>query len=105
MQLKFEHLAYQKDAISAIVNLFQGEPNHTQSFELTANGGSPIVANRLDLNHDEIQKNLKAVQNRFRQPETQLGQYGLNFTVEMETGTGKTYVYLRTIFELNQQYG
>lgn len=105
MQLKFEHLAYQKDAISAIVNLFQGEPNHTQSFELTSNGGSPIVANRLDLNHDEIQKNLKAVQNRFRQPETQLGQYGLNFTVEMETGTGKTYVYLRTIFELNQQYG
>lgn len=104
MQLKFEHLTYQKDAISAIVNLFQGEPNHTQSFE-TSNGGSPIVANRLDLNHDEIQKNLKAVQNRFRQPETQLGQYGLNFTVEMETGTGKTYVYLRTIFELNQQYG
>lgn len=105
MQLKFEHLTYQKDAISAIVNLFQGEPNHTQSFELTSNGGSPIVANRLDLNHGEIQKNLKAVQNRFRQPETQLGQYGLNFTVEMETGTGKTYVYLRTIFELNQQYG
>lgn len=105
MQLKFEHLTYQKDAISAIVNLFQGEPNHTQSFELTANGGSPIVANRLDLTHGEIQKNLKAVQNRFRQPETQLGQYGLNFTVEMETGTGKTYVYLRTIFELNQQYG
>lgn len=105
MELKFEHLDYQKDAIAAIVNLFQGEANHAQSFELTANGSSPIVANRLTLSHDAIGKNLNAVQKQFRQPETELGLHGLNFSVEMETGTGKTYVYLRTIFELNQQYG
>lgn len=45
------------------------------------------------------------MQHNFSLPETQIGEHGLNFSVEMETGTGKTYVYLRTIFELNRQYG
>ena len=105
MQLKFEHQSYQADAIAAIVALFNGEPNHAQLFELNAAGKTPIVANQLKLSYDEIGKNLNAVQQAFRQPETFIGEHGMNFSVEMETGTGKTYVYLRTIFELNQKYG
>ncbi|ASK27718.1 DEAD/DEAH box helicase [Neisseria chenwenguii] len=105
MQLKFETLDYQSDAVEAVVRLFEGEPNHTQLFELNAAGASPIVANRLHLVRDEIGKNLNAVQRDFRLPETPIGEHGLNFSVEMETGTGKTYVYLRTVFELNKRYG
>ncbi|MDO4907225.1 DEAD/DEAH box helicase family protein [Neisseria sp.] len=105
MQLKFETLDYQQEAVEAVVRLFEGEPNHDSMFELNAAGASPVVANRLHLAHGEIGRNLNAVQKAFRQPETQIGEHGLNFSVEMETGTGKTYVYLRTVFELNKRYG
>jgi len=64
-----------------------------------------FVGNKLDLDWAQIGENLNNVQKTFGQPETEIGQHGLNFSVEMETGTGKTYVYLRTIFELNRQYG
>lgn len=104
MELKFEQLDYQHEAINAVVHLFQGEPNQEQTFALQSDF-SPVVGNRRVLPLDEIGKNLNEVQHNFSLPETQIGEHGLNFSVEMETGTGKTYVYLRTIFELNRQYG
>lgn len=104
MELQFEQLDYQHEAINAVVHLFQGEPNHEQTFALQSDF-SPVVSNRRDLPLDEIGKNLNEVQQSFSLPKTQIGEHGLNFSVEMETGTGKTYVYLRTIFELNRQYG
>lgn len=104
MELKFEQLDYQHEAINAVVRLFQGEPNREYGFALQSDF-SPIVANQRVLPLDEIGKNLNQVQQHFGLPETQIGEHGLNFSVEMETGTGKTYVYLRTIFELNRQYG
>ena len=104
MELKFEQLDYQHDAVNAVVHLFQGEPNQEQTFALQSDF-SPVVGNRRVLPLDEIGKNLNEVQHNFSLPETQIGEHGLNFSVEMETGTGKTYVYLRTIFELNRQYG
>src|SRR5690606_28115923 len=62
------------------------------------------VGNRLTLLDDELLKNLADIQLRGGlRPSASLGSG--NFTVEMETGTGKTYVYLRTIFELNKRYG
>ncbi|CAN5586135.1 DEAD/DEAH box helicase family protein [soil metagenome] len=62
------------------------------------------IGNRLMLLDTELQKNLNAVQQRHGlRPSEDLTRY--DFTVEMETGTGKTYVYLRTIFELNKRYG
>lgn len=104
MELKFEQLDYQHEAVNAVVHLFQGEPNQEQTFALQSDF-SPVVGNRRVLPLDEIGKNLNEVQHNFSLPETQIGEHGLNFSVEMETGTGKTYVYLRTIFELNRQYG
>ncbi len=62
------------------------------------------IGNRLVLPDDEILENLKAVQLRSGLPLSDALDSG-DFTVEMETGTGKTYVYLRTIFELNKRYG
>ena len=69
------------------------------------------VGNRLMLERDQLLKNLHAVQERNLIPKssTLIGYDDVysfpNFSVEMETGTGKTYVYLRTIFELNRKYG
>ncbi|TNH09228.1 restriction endonuclease [Testudinibacter sp. TR-2022] len=105
MQLQFEHQAYQHHAINAVVQLFCGQANRTQEFELMAGGNTPVVANHLTLPVDEISKNLNSVQRTNHQPQTQICEHGLNFSIEMETGTGKTYVYLRTIFELHKQYG
>ena len=62
------------------------------------------IGNRLTLLDEEILKNLNAIQLRNGVPPSDRLATG-DFTVEMETGTGKTYVYLRTIFELNKRYG
>ena len=102
MELKFEELAYQTDAVNAVMRLFEGQ--RRESFSLHDAGIELFVGNKLDLDWAQIGENLKNVQKTFGQPETEIGQHGLNFSVEMETGTGKTYVYLRTIFELNRQY-
>jgi type III restriction enzyme len=64
------------------------------------------IGNRLELDEEEILKNLQEVQLRNGLPQTKYlraGEY--DFDIEMETGTGKTYVYLRTIFELHKNYG
>ena len=105
MELKFEELPYQLDAVSAVANLFAGQPNHARAFDLTSQGTGRFVGNGLDLDWETLGRNLNAVQKQNGQLETEIGAHGLNFSLEMETGTGKTYVYLRTIYELNRRYG
>lgn len=105
MELKFEELPYQLDAVNAVANLFAGQPNHARTFDLTSQGTGWFVGNGLDLDWETLGRNLNAVQKQNGQPETEIGAHGLNFSLEMETGTGKTYVYLRTIYELNRRYG
>ena len=105
MELKFEELPYQLDAVNAVANLFAGQPNHARTFDLTSQGTGRFVGNGLDLDWETLGRNLNAVQKQNGQPETEIGAHGLNFSLEMETGTGKTYVYLRTIYELNRRYG
>lgn len=105
MELKFEQLDYQLDAVNAVLRLFEGEPNRKQDFELQSGSAGRFVANELALDWESIGRNLNTIQAEKGLSETDIGEHGLNFSVEMETGTGKTYVYLRTIFELNRQYG
>ena len=105
MELKFEELPYQLDAVNAIANLFAGQPEHARTFDLTSQGTGRFVGNGLDLDWETLGRNLNAAQKQNGQPETEIGAHGLNFSLEMETGTGKTYVYLRTIYELNRSYG
>lgn len=115
MKLHFEpNLDYQRDAIEAVCDLFQGQEICRTEFTVTkdAVGGAFLpgmesdlgIGNRLKLLDDEIQKNLNAVQMRHGLRPSESLVSG-DFTVEMETGTGKTYVYLRTIFELHKRYG
>ena len=115
MKFHFEpDLDFQQAAIAAVCDLFRGQEVCRSEFTV-AHGldeaGTPGleendlgVGNRLMLADDGILANLKEVQLRNGLPPAP-GLDSRDFTVEMETGTGKTYVYLRTIFELNQRYG
>ncbi len=112
MKLKFDpSLEYQSDAISAIVNVFNGQPIVEANFEISNTGGDTSmqlnelgVGNRITLTDEEILANLHKIQQQ-NDIEKVTELLGREFSVEMETGTGKTYVYLRTIFELNKNYG
>ncbi|GAB3509856.1 hypothetical protein GCM10027341_47440 [Spirosoma knui] len=112
MKLQFDsNQHYQQTAINSVVSLFQGQPLHQSDFEVTfSDFGSGLVltqngvANNLILTDDQLRINLKTVQDS-NQLANGTDWHGRNFTVEMETGTGKTYTYLRTIYELNQRYG
>lgn len=128
MKLHFEpNLDYQMQAIEAVCDLFRGQEVCRTEFTVTMKAPVPVgsdlfpgtqpeqmtlgvaesdlgVGNRLTLLDDELLKNLNDVQLRGGLPPSGSLTSG-DFTVEMETGTGKTYVYLRTIFELNKRYG
>ena len=112
MKLKFDpSLQYQLDAIDSVVNLFDGQPfleTGAMAFQALQIGGllqtELGMGNRLTLHADDVLTNLQAVQEGNGIEKIDALQ-GMEFSVEMETGTGKTYVYLRTIFELNKTYG
>ena len=116
MKLHFEpDLDFQLQAIEAVCDLFRGQEICRTEFTVTSDGrGQPMrlglsesdlgIGNRLTLLDDEILANLGDVQLRNGLAPSSVLASG-DFTVEMETGTGKTYVYLRTIFELNRRYG
>ncbi|MFT3733938.1 MAG: DEAD/DEAH box helicase family protein [Rhodocyclaceae bacterium] len=116
MKLQFERdLDYQLQAIESVCDLFRGQEacrtEFTVSMKLSDHQLTLGVAetdlgigNRLSLLDDQLLKNLQDVQLRNGLAPSGLLASG-DFTVEMETGTGKTYVYLRTIFELNKRYG
>lgn len=120
MKLKFDaSLGYQLDAISAVVDLFDGHPNLVRSGEINLGDVSTLgmtetelgVGHSHQLDSAVLLKNLHAIQERHVVPKSvtlideSSGYSFPNFSVEMETGTGKTYVYLRTIFELSRGYG
>ena len=116
MKLHFEpNLDYQLQAIEAVCDLFRGQEVCHTEFTVTHNTADAQAGlgfsesdlgtgNRLSLPDDQILANLNDVQLRNGLPPSASLDSG-DFTVEMETGTGKTYVYLRTIFELNKRYG
>ena len=116
MKLRFKEQQYQIDAVNAICDIFDGQPKkdlYKNFFDIKLQKSGLIeeeiiyntFANpKLLLSEDEILKNLQKVQQQNSlKPDKKLDS--LNFTIEMETGTGKTYVYTRTIFELNLRYG
>ena len=117
MKLKFKIQQFQTDAVNAVVDCFAGQPNEQSlftldmgqlksgpqmgiSYEVTGFRNRPI-----ELTPEEVFDNIKKVQARGGlkiSPKLE-GKY--NLTVEMETGTGKTYVYIKTMFELFKKYG
>ncbi len=116
MKLHFEpNLDYQLAAIESVCDLFRGQEICRTEFTVIHDPADPQwrmgfaendlgIGNRLTLLDDELLKNLHDIQLRNGLPPSASLASG-DFSVEMETGTGKTYVYLRTIFELNKRYG
>ena len=111
MNLKFDpSLEYQHQAVKAIVEVFNGQPMAQAGFELShtydegVNPSELGVGNHLTLPEETLMANVHRIQETNNIEKVEALQ-GLDFSIEMETGTGKTYVYLRTIFELNRTYG
>lgn len=116
MKLHFDpNLDFQWAAIESVCDLFRGQEICRTEFTVIRDAADPQIrmgfaqndlgiGNRLTLLDDELLKNLNAIQLRNGLPPSTSLASG-DFTVEMETGTGKTYVYLRTVFELNRRYG
>lgn len=124
MKIKFNQLDYQDEAVNSVVNTLEGQQirkseftvvenyDHFQSVSQTDLLGeiqSLGIGNRIIINDEQLLKNTNNVQiNNGIAPSEAL--YGNNeafpqFNIEMETGTGKTFVYLKTILELHQRYG
>ena len=118
MKLQFKHQKFQADAARAVCDVFSGQPRLTSSYmmdkgisrdvrlteekDFTGFGNARIVP---QLSDGIILENIQRIQ-RSQQiaPSPELaGRY--NLTVEMETGVGKTYTYIKTMYELNQRYG
>ena len=119
MKIKFESgLAYQKDAIHAVVDIFQGQEICTSNFTVyspeylikqkSLDLNEIGFANKIGISKSKILENVQKIQlSNGLKPSTEK-EINMNlpdFSIEMETGTGKTYVYLRSIMELNRQYG
>ena len=123
MKLKFKRQQFQEDAARAVVDCFAGQPHKVAKYTLDkgrrAVSSDPQMALALDiegpaegfknnpvlLTDEQILINIREVQQRngLRLSEKLEGRYSL--TIEMETGTGKTYTYIKTMFELDKKYG
>ena len=121
MEFKFEaNQEYQVNAVDAVVDLFEGQPHGKVELTFSLGSGFAASPNRLDLEETALLQNLQTTQEANgltadaalqcieSEAETAEGKTAVrfpNFSVEMETGTGKTYVYIRTALELFRRYG
>lgn len=119
MKLQFKHQKFQADAAKAVVDVFAGQPYLTPTYMMDRGSGvyQPSFFGESDftgfsnqklvpeLTDRRILEQLQKIQraNQIKPSDKLEGHY--NLTVEMETGVGKTYTYIKTMFELNQHYG
>lgn len=131
MKLRFKHQKFQEDATNAICDVFSGQPNETRKFLVDQGESSNMTASLLErtgwanpeihLREQDLLKNLRDVQKASgivpnSNVETLTSKVEWDdgrkqnvtrpvFTIEMETGTGKTYTYIKTMYEMNARYG
>ena len=109
MKLKFKNQAFQMDAVNAVVDLFTGQEKTKSTFSVVDERQTSLLpemgqGNALYIDQETLTSNMHTVQKRNNLPLTPSAK-DCQFCIEMETGTGKTYVYTKTIFELNRKYG
>ncbi|PCH92227.1 restriction endonuclease subunit R [Candidatus Kaiserbacteria bacterium] len=107
MKLRFKQQQYQTDAVDALVRVFAGQGKGIRKETVSRDKlfVDEIFSNKkIDLDEGAILKNVQGLQKEHGLEVSQALE-GRNFTIEMETGTGKTYVYTKAMYELNQKYG
>ena len=121
MKFKFKIQQYQTDAVQNTVDVFNGQPHHSMEQHLLemplrtglfATSRADGIANsrnhRIILDAHTLLRNINRIQNLSGIPPSAALAKGIapvNLDIEMETGTGKTYVYIKTMFELYRHYG
>ena len=117
MKLQFKHQKFQADAAKAVVDVFAGQPYLTPTYMMDRGYGQQTLTDDTDftgwrnerivpeLSDKLILEHLQKVQrtNQIKPSDKLEGRY--NLTIEMETGVGKTYTYIKTMYELNKYYG
>lgn len=129
MKLRFKHQKFQEDATNAVCDVFAGQPSQTRKFLVDQGSGTQTSAfdsgwgnTEIRLRPEDLLRNLRTVQKLHgvtpvaNKLETMTSKVAWEdgqketverpvFTVEMETGTGKTYTYIKTMYEMNARYG
>lgn len=119
MKLRFKHQRFQTEATKAVVDVFAGQPYLTQSYMMDAGvvksaepgfieedftgwRNEPLIPAMTD---EIVLKRIQEIQKRHQITVSDKLENRYNLTVEMETGVGKTYTYIKTMYELNRHYG
>lgn len=117
MKLQFKHQQFQADAAKAVADVFAGQPYQTPSYRMDQGTGCYQVTlteeqdftgwSNADIMLPDgmVLEHLNKVQRDNRIPPSQKLEGRFNLSIEMETGVGKTYTYIKTMYELNRQYG
>jgi type III restriction enzyme len=121
MKLQFRHQAFQAEAANVVCDVFAGQPYRTPSYMIDPGADLYLEPGQLALQHEwhftgfgnapvsvsdeEVLQHIQAIQRagQIKPSEKLEGHY--NLTIEMETGVGKTYTYIKTMYELNKRYG
>ena len=111
MKLKFKNQDFQTEAVNSVADLFTGQEKSSTTFSIDENAGQMRLlqnefgfGNRLMIDDDMLISNMHQVQRRHKLPISRDFD-SKQYSIEMETGTGKTYVYTKTMLELNKRYG
>ena len=118
MKFKFKIQTYQTEAVESTAAVFAGQPNHDETLYRRDLGKSSTLFSAdeeagyrnhdIDLSDEELLDNIRKIQaanDLVLSERLSAGHGRINLDIEMETGTGKTYVYIKTMFELNKRYG
>lgn len=115
MKLQFRHQKFQADAATAVCDVFAGQPFHAPTYMIdpglgqmglydantfTGFNNAPVV-----IGDDKVLENLRRIQRAGQIKPSDALEGRFNLTIEMETGVGKTYTYIKTMYELNKRYG
>lgn len=118
MKIRFKEQRFQLDAVQSVVDCFKGQVNNSSRFKMDREMAKDILKGQtyflydegfknseIKLTDEDILENIRKVQirNGLKPSQNLEGRY--NLTIEMETGTGKTYTYIRTMYELYKNYG
>lgn len=120
MKILYKHQKFQADAAKAVVDVFAGQPYLTPTYMMDRGYGQTVLDEDLaytgwgnqrivpQLNDNIILEHIQKIQRANQiapSPKLEGRSEGYNLTIEMETGVGKTYTYIKTMYELNRAYG